>query len=151
MFNKVIVGGTFNDMHKGHVEILETAFGICESVVIGLTSDDFASRFRVEDVRSYREREGNLIEIIEKFGKPYNIIKIEDSYGIATIDLDADCIVVSDETLLRAQEINAIRFKKGLFRLTIIVVPLVLAGNGKPISGDRISAGEIDLDGRVLG
>jgi pantetheine-phosphate adenylyltransferase len=58
--------------------------------------------------------------------------------------------MASEETLLRASEINAIRFKKGLDKLTIVVIPIVLADDGKPISSDRISRGEIDREGRVL-
>jgi len=78
------------------------------------------------------------------------IIKIDDSYGIATIDPEIDCIVASEETLLRAEEINAIRFKKGLPKLTIVVVPIVVAEDGVPLSCDRISRGEIDSEGRIL-
>ena len=46
--------------------------------------------------------------------------------------------VVSEETLLRAEEITAIRFKKGLDKLTIVVVLIMRADNDKPISGERI-------------
>ena len=150
MFQKVVIGGTYDMIHKGHEKVLETGFQISERVIIGLTSDEFARRFRVEEVLPFEERRKNLEKFIEKFGKEYRIIKIDDAYGIATIDPEIDCIVASEETLLRASEINAIRFKKGLPKLTIVVVPIVLAEDGKPISSDRINAGIIDKEGKVL-
>jgi pantetheine-phosphate adenylyltransferase len=150
MFNKVIIGGTFEGLHKGHRRILETGFQVGKKVLIGLTSDEFASRFRVGKVSSYEKRKESLENFLKKFSKPYEIIKIHDTYGIATLDPEVDCIVVSEETLLRAEEINAIRFKKGLDKLIIIVIPIVLATNGKPISSDRISAGKINAEGKLL-
>ncbi len=137
-------------LHKGHKKLLETGFQAGESVVIGLTSDEFARRFRVGEVLSYDKRKANLEDFIKQYRKPYKIIKIDDSYGIATIDQDIDCIVASEETLLRASEINAIRFKKGLGKLTIVVVPIVLADDGKPLSSDRINQGEINSEGQIL-
>lgn len=150
MFQKVVIGGTFDKMHKGHKKILDTGFSVGRSVVIGLTSDEFAKRFRVEDVIPYEKRKENLEKCAETYGKPYKIVKIDDSYGIATLDTDIDCIMASEETLLRASEINAIRFKKGLEKLIIIVVPIVLADDGKPISSERIVKGQIDTDGHIL-
>ncbi|HDH41843.1 MAG TPA: phosphopantetheine adenylyltransferase [Candidatus Altiarchaeales archaeon] len=150
MFRKVVIGGTFNMIHKGHRRILKTGLQLAKSAIIGLTSDDFASRFRVEKVIPYEKRRENLEKFLRSIGKPYEIVEIMDSYGIATVDPEIDCIVVSEETLLRAEEINAIRFKKGLEKLTIVVVPILLAEDGKPISADRINSGEIDMEGRVL-
>lgn len=150
MFEKVVIGGTFDKIHRGHKEILETGLRLGKSAIIGLTSDDFASRFRVEQIQPYEERKKSLERFLDSIGKPYDIVKIKDSYGIATIDPEIDCIVVSEETMLRAEEINTIRFKKGLRKLTIVVVPLVLAADGKPISGYRITAGEINGEGRIL-
>jgi cytidyltransferase-like protein len=149
MFNKVVVGGTFNVLHKGHKAVLTTAFMLGKSVGIGLSSDEFANRFRATPTGKYEDRKKKLIEFVENFDKEYEILGINDSYGIATTEPEIDCIVVSEETLLRAEEINAIRFKKGLNKLTIVVVPLMLAGNGKPISGERILNKEIDEDGNV--
>jgi pantetheine-phosphate adenylyltransferase len=150
MFRKVVIGGTYDVLHKGHKKLLETGFLIGQSAVIGLTSDVFAERFRVGDIVPYEKRKANLEGYIKQFKKPYKIIKIDDAYGIATIDTDIDCIVASEETLLRASEINAIRFKKGLPKLTIVVVPIVVADDGVPLSSDRINKGEIDPDGKVL-
>ena len=139
-------------LHKGHKTLLTTAFQIGKSVSIGLSSDEFANRFRATQTREYEDRKRKLSEFVENFeNKKYEIIEINDSYGAATTDPEIDCIVVSEETLLRAEEINAIRFKKGLNKLTIVVVPIMLAGNGKPISGERILNKEIDEDGNVYG
>lgn len=149
MFNKVVIGGTFNVLHKGHETLLTTAFMLAKAVYIGLSSDEFANRFRAAQTRKYEGRKKKLIEFVEKFDKGYEILAINDSYGIATTEPEIDCIVVSEETLLRAEEINAIRFKKGLNKLTIVVVPIMLAGNGKPISGERILNKEIDEEGNI--
>ncbi len=137
MFKKIVIGGTFNILHEGHESLIDTAFENAESTIIGLTSDEFANRFRIEEVRIYEDRRNDLAKYLSKHDKPSDIVEINDSYGVATIDEDIDSIVVSDETLLRAQEINTIRFKKKLPRLTIIVVPLVLDEKGQPVSNSR--------------
>jgi len=150
MFNRAVIGGTFDTMHKGHRKILDIGFKVSKSVVIGLTSDSFANRFRISEVLPYRNREKMLRAYLKKFKKPFRIVKINDAYGVVTTDPDFDCIIVSEETLLRAEEINIIRFKKGLEKLSVVVVPLEMAEDGKPISSDRIVNGEIDTEGRVL-
>jgi len=139
MFKKVVVGGTFNKIHEGHEELIKTAFSIGEYLYIGLTSDRFANLFRAEKVLGYKKRKENLEKKISALNLPnnYEILKIDDMYGIATLKEDLDAIVVSEETLPRAQEINAIRFKKGLKRLIIVVVPFVLKNN-KPLSASRL-------------
>jgi len=147
MFSKVMVGGTFNRLHKGHKRILETAFKLSDSAVIGLTTDEFANRFRAKETLSFEERKSSIESYAGRFNKPYEVVPINDSYGLATIDPDVDGLVVSEETLLRAEEINAIRFKKGLEKITLVVIPLELADDGKPIGSERISNGEINEDG----
>jgi cytidyltransferase-like protein len=134
MFSKIVVGGTFDGLHEGHKSILKTAFENAQSVAIGLTSDEFAKRFRTRQVGPYIRRKKALDSYAAQFKKGYDVFEISDSYGIATIDPEIDCIVVSEETLLRAEEINTIRFKKKLPKLNIIVVPLVLGRDGKPLS-----------------
>jgi len=104
---------------------------------LGLTSDEFV--FGFDKVIKYEKRKKNLEKFIEKMGiKNFEILKIDDVYGIATIKECIDTIVVSEETLARAQEINAIRFKKGLERLIIVMVPLILK-NDKPLSASELS------------
>ncbi|MCX6695200.1 MAG: pantetheine-phosphate adenylyltransferase [Candidatus Altiarchaeota archaeon] len=137
MFKKTVVGGTFNGLHNGHKKVLKTAFENSKHITIGLTSDDFARRFKTKKITSYAKRKRELEKFIKTLKTPYEVVEINDIYGIATIDPGLDSIVVSDETLLRAEEINTIRFKKTLPRLTIIVVPLVLDSKGRPLSSSR--------------
>jgi len=134
MFKKVVLGGTFDGLHDGHRSLLRTAFDAAESVVIGLTSDDFAQRFRTRAVASYESRKKGLDGFVRGLGKPYETVRIDDSYGMATLADDIDAIVVSEETLLRGQEINAIRFKKNKPKLVLIVVPIVCGPDGIPLS-----------------
>lgn len=150
MFKKVVVGGTFDILHEGHKKILETGAKIGDSLVLGLTTDEFATRFRPSKVPSFEKRKRRVEDFVKNFGKPYDIIEINDSYSVATVEPKIDCIVVSEETMLRAEEINMIRYKKNLPKLTIVVVPLVLADDGRPISSERIHAQEIDDQGKII-
>ena len=150
MFTDVVVGGTFEVLHAGHKKLFEAAFGVGERVVVGLTSDEFAVKFKTVDMPSYAERESVVREHLDGLGGGYEILPINDYDGFATVKRDVDAIVVSEETLLRAEEINAIRYKKGLAKLAIIVVPLVAAADGKPLSSERVARGEVDAAGKIL-
>ena len=44
-FKKVAVGGTFDQLHRGHRALLGKAFEVGDKVVIGLTSDAFVERW----------------------------------------------------------------------------------------------------------
>ncbi len=154
-FNVVAVGGTFDKLHKGHKELLRTAFKIGRKVVIGITSDDMVARskggVRVDPLSKRREDvEGWIKE--ERLDKQaeHDIVVINDVYGTAIYDEELEALVVSEETYQRAVMINKIRVSKGLKPLIIVVVPLVLAYDGKPISSTRIRLGEIDAEGRPL-
>jgi len=148
-FKKSIVGGTFDSFHKGHEDLLRTAFDLSDSVIIGMTSDQFAQRFRTGEVESFKMRGDVITHFCKPLKKPFKITEINDFYGPSTTDPEISAIIVSEETSLRAKEINAVRVKKGLKKLAIIEVPFTLADDGKPISSERIRQGEIDKDGNL--
>ena len=137
MFSKTVVGGTFDGLHEGHKLLLESAFKVSREILVGLTSDEFAHRFRKTLKKPYKQRREDLKQYLDGLGKPYEIVEIKDTYGFATIKEDLEAIAVSEETLLRAQEINTIRYKKNLPKLTIIMVPLVTDRQGRPLSSSR--------------
>ncbi|NOZ83085.1 MAG: pantetheine-phosphate adenylyltransferase [Euryarchaeota archaeon] len=145
---KLAVGGTFDCLHAGHRQLLHTAFAYGERVVIGLTSDRMASG---KGASSYRERLAELERFLEQEGYSgrAEIVELNDPYGTAVSDPELDGIVVTEETLERAREINRIRERRGLGKLEILVVPMVLAEDGMPVSSERIRKGMIDREGRV--
>jgi len=147
---RVVVGGTFNTIHKGHELLFETAFSVGDFVEVGLTSDEFAKGIKSVDVLPYAVRKSNLARFLERFGKPFEIVRISDKYGTASSSDKVGAIVVSPETRPVAEEINDIRRRRGLPPLEIHTVREVMADDSRPISSSRIVSGEIDKDGRLL-
>jgi pantetheine-phosphate adenylyltransferase len=149
MFRKVAVGGTFDRLHAGHRELLRVAFTSGERVLIGLTSDAIA---KPKGAESYEKRLAELQRFLmeEGFAERAEIVRLDDYYGPAVSDAELEAIVVTEETLARAEEINQRRRQRGLRELEIILVPLLLAQDGKPISSRRIRRGEIDREGVLL-
>ncbi|HOX34896.1 MAG TPA: phosphopantetheine adenylyltransferase, partial [Methanoregulaceae archaeon] len=60
-------------------------------------------------------------------------------------------IVVSEETLPAAIEINRLRREKKKRKVDIHQITCVLAEDGRWISSTRIWRGEIDIHGKLLG
>ncbi len=149
---KVMVGGTFDPLHDGHKRLLSRSFelaGQSGRVVIGLTTDHFAMR-KQHPVRSYPDRKKSLVDFILSSGFPaqWSIEPLDDKYGSA-IDADFDALVVSEETLGAATEINRIRKDHGKRKVDIHQITCVLAEDGRWISSTRIYRGEIDEHGRI--
>lgn len=45
-FGVVATGGTFDELHIGHLALLTKAFEVGDKVIIGISSDEFASRVK---------------------------------------------------------------------------------------------------------
>ena len=68
-FKKVAVGGTFDELHRGHKALLDKAFEVGDKVVIGLSSDEFVSKMgKPHKTASYDERRRELAAFIEASG-----------------------------------------------------------------------------------
>jgi pantetheine-phosphate adenylyltransferase len=146
---KVILGGTFDILHKGHETLLKKAFSLGK-VTIGLTSDQFAKRLKKRKVNKFSQRKRNLEKfILKKFKRKAKIVKIDDIFG-PTLKEDFDFLVVSRETFKNGLKINGERKKLGKKPIKIVKIKMVLAEDGKPISCTRIRKGEIDSEGKIL-
>lgn len=150
-FRKAIVGGSFDRLHRGHKELLELACSVANSLIVGLADGPLIqSKPMAQSIRPYEEREKELRSFLETKGVPFEIVKIFDQIGPADSIEDADVIVVSTESYEGALKVNERRKSKGLKELKIVVLPIVYAEDGKPISSSRIRMGEIDPEGRLL-
>jgi len=148
-----MVGGTFDPLHDGHKRLLDRSFGLAGPsghVLIGLTTDAFASR-KLHPIRPFAERKADLERYIAGKNYPgdWQIEPLNDRFGSA-IASDFDAIVVSEETLPVAVEINKIRRGRGRKKVDIHQITCVLAEDGRWISSTRIYRGEIDVHGHML-
>lgn len=153
MFKIVAVGGTFDELHKGHKTLLTIAFKYGENVWIGLCTDEFAKKLRKNhEIAPYENRAEEIMKFLNDLGvsERAKIIPLSDPYGPAATSAEIEAIVVSRETEPRAKELNAIRVKNGLKPLEIIVIDMVLAEDKVPISTTRIRRGEINREGKLL-
>ncbi|MEM2943704.1 MAG: inosine/xanthosine triphosphatase [Methanomassiliicoccales archaeon] len=146
---KVAVGGTFNVLHRGHKALLDKAFALGDEVVVGITSDTFASVGRKKLI-ALEDRIKQLQEYLSTKNKKWRVEILEDPYGSAVNDPDLEILVASVRTAGTGRKINELRRSKGFKSLAICAIPLVLADDCTPISSTRILNGEIDEEGRML-
>jgi pantetheine-phosphate adenylyltransferase len=152
-FRKVAVGGTFDELHRGHKVLLTKAFEIGERVLIGLTSDVLAAKMNKPHVTaSYEERLDALEAFLADLGlrSRAEVVRLDDPYGSSIRDSCIQALVVSEETKPAAFTINERREKAGLPLLKVVTVSMVPSQNCSPISTTRIRRGEMDHEGRLL-
>jgi len=141
-----VVAGTFNILHEGHKRLIEKAFEAGDEVIVGLTADEMASGARKDVVPFYLRKKG-LEAFLAGMDKPWEVVEIDDIYGPRERMDSADVIVVSDETLHNAEEVNRERCSRGIRPLEIVVIPIVNAYDEKKISSTGIMNGRYSRDG----
>jgi pantetheine-phosphate adenylyltransferase len=151
MYNHIVLGGTFDGLHKGHAHILTHAFTVGAHVTIGLTSEAYIKRFKKDShVAPFSKRYGTLTKWLRKnnFASRATIALLDNHWGPAVLG-EYDAIVVTRENREKAEEINAIRKERGIPPLEILEVDLISAQDKHPISSTRIRDGEIDRIGKM--
>jgi pantetheine-phosphate adenylyltransferase len=152
-YKKVAVGGTFDHFHIGHEHLIKTALSLGEQVLIGLTTDTLLqTRPKQHKIQSYPQRKQAITRLLDDICATMRsgIVPLHDVFGSSVRDPEIDALVVSTETQHRAKTVNQIRIRKGFKLLQLIVIDLVLAQDGRPISASRIRNNEIDRNGNIL-
>jgi pantetheine-phosphate adenylyltransferase len=152
-YTKVAVGGTFDELHRGHKALLDMAFEVGDIVVIGLSSDTFVLKMgKPHKTASYDERRKELQNFLtdSNLTRRAEIVTLDDPFGSTMTSEGLEALVVSKETLKTAEKINEERQKTGLSPLKLVIVNMVPAENNSPISTTRIRSGEIDRNGHML-
>jgi len=150
-FDLVAMGGTFDVIHNGHMELLKKSFSISSKVIIGLSSDQLAIKRGKSLVNDYSKRFSLLESTIEKNfpNSSYEISKLENDFGPAVVEGSVKALVVSEETSAKGLHLNELRAERNLSPVEIVVVPMILAEDGKAISSTRIKNSEIDSNGNL--
>jgi len=149
-YRLIALGGTFSKLHYGHLMLLLMGIRYGRRVIVGVTTDGFAKALgKKYAVPPFEKRVQKLREALSERGwiDRCVITSLEDPYGVTVENPDVEALVTSPYTHFRGVEINRIRAEKGMKPLEIIVCPLVVARDGKPISSTRILLGEITAEG----
>jgi cytidyltransferase-like protein len=153
IYSTVLVGGTFDELHKGHRALIGKAFESGKRVMIGLSSDQLARELRKNhEVASYEERLNELRSYLRKQGvlDRAKIVPLDTPYGITLSTTVADALIVSKETEPVGLRINEKRQASGLKPLALVVIDMIPAEDCISISTTRIRHGEIDREGRLV-
>ncbi|TSA19103.1 MAG: pantetheine-phosphate adenylyltransferase [Nitrosopumilales archaeon] len=150
-FHLVALGGTFDILHKGHLALLQKGFSISSKVIIGLTSDELATKKGKNLLHNYFQRYQTLESMIKKNfpNSQFEISKLDNDFGPAVLEKEVEALVVSEETTGQGHILNKLRNERQLSPVEIVNVPMVLATDGKRISTSRIKDSEIDAEGNL--
>lgn len=150
----VILGGTFDKLHKGHLKILKLASKISNEIKIGLVKNKMINnKFLSKDIENFYSREKNIKNFFKRIKNKelkIEIIPLSDPYGPSLNLKEITDIIVTEETLPRAIFINKVRKSKGLNKLRIHKIKLVLSEDLRIIRSSRIRAKEINKNGELL-
>ncbi len=152
-FSTVLVGGTFDELHKGHRALILKTFEVGERVIIGLSSDQLVKEMnKKHEVSSFEERLAELRQFLRANDllDRAKVVPLDTPFGITLSTTIADALVVSKETEPVGVIINQKREANELEPLELVVIDMVPAEDCIPISSTRIRRREIDREGHLV-
>lgn len=129
VYSNVVLGGTFDRPHVGHLVFLSTALLRCKGRLVCGVADGPLLRKKTltELISPLEERMAGLAQLVGELDPSVELhaVPIEEPLGPTAWDPNMDMIVVSEETKGGVAAINRVREEKGLPLLEGHLVTLV--------------------------
>src|SRR5215467_1905804 len=152
-YKTVAMGRYLDVFHKGHEQLLKTAFKLSQRVIIGITSDQFVKTLvKPHPVEPYRARVLSVRRFLIRHHwlKRAEIHPLYDPFGPALTRPKLEAVILTPDTLSSGRKLNRLRRARDFAKLSIHVTPFALARDGKRISSTRVRRGEITRRGGTL-
>ena len=114
-----------------------------KNVAIGLTTEELLKgKLLKEKIESYETRKQNILNFVKSLNPEFVnhcfIVPLREPSGSAATDTGLDVHVSSEETITGALKINEEREKRGLKKMILVIVPIILDEQGKKLSSTEI-------------
>jgi len=137
-YKNVLVGGTFDHLHKGHLHLLKkAALSVKNILYVEITTEGYLkvnNKKHKRYIESFKIREKKVAEFLDNFNIKYKLLKLENK-SMMLLSNKIEAIFVSSETYISAKNINIERKSNNIKILQINIV-----GEIKNDDGDRISS-----------
>lgn len=150
-FGTVAVGGTFDRFHAGHRLLLAaTAMVADKAIFVGISSAKLLQNKNLKErLQSYQERTHAAVSFMELVNPALQItpgpLTDPSIPPLCATEQNFDAIVVSEETISGAHEINRVRQGLGFHPLVIIVVGLLHHDSTTKLSSSDLRSSEVDI------
>lgn len=152
LYKSIAVAGTFDRLHTAHKQLLDKAISEAEQILCGITVPEM-NRHKLlnQIILPFSQRETAVKQYFSQTGSGsrVTIIPISDRFGTADTRSTLSAIITTAQNNKQVDIINRRRITNNLPILKKIIVPLVNAGDGQPLSSSRIRLGQIDRLGNV--
>lgn len=148
-FTKIIIGGTFDRFHVGHQFLIDVACSLARHIVIGITStlflENITQKKLSDKIQSFKTRKQSVERYLkQKKGQEWTTMPIDDKWGKAH-ELEADALIVSEETYPEGVRINRERKAQNRDSLILVVIPRVVDEEGRDYTSTRLRQEEMEL------
>lgn len=154
VYPSVVVGGTFDRPHAGHLVFLSTALMRCSNKLTCGVADGplLKKKTLTELIKPIEERMAGVVELVGDLDPSIDcrVYAIEEPLGPTRWEPDMDMIVVSEETKRGVDFINKVREENDLRILEGHVVPLV-EDEVRESSEEEVKVSSSSMRMRLLG
>lgn len=150
LYEIVGIGGTFDRLHAGHEHFIKFADQFGQHLHIGITHPKLTQgKPYPELIQDYETRKRAVIKFCKKHQISAAISQLSDIYGPTLENSKIKALVVTEDTISGANQINQTRAAMDLYQFPVQVCPFLRDETGQVINSERIRAGEINRAGEI--